>query len=127
MGDNKKNISKSNKNTKNKTVYELKKELADFTPDEVINDNKDFVNKFMLNKIEGEHKLLCNYETFSKERNKCDMFVPDACEICYQKFDKNDEVHCAWDKDLKEIFICSKLIAGIFITPYIYSCYAISK
>lgn len=56
--------------------------------------------------IEKVKKLKCNFKTFKTERDKAKMRVSDKCEICGKSFEGNDDMYVAWDKEMKEIFIC---------------------
>jgi hypothetical protein len=56
--------------------------------------------------IEKIKKLKCNFKTFKTERDIAKMRVPDKCEICGKSFKEEDDMYVAWDKTMKEIFIC---------------------
>lgn len=56
--------------------------------------------------IEKVKKLKCNFKTFKTERDIAKMRVPEKCEICGKSFKENDDMYVAWDKKMKEIFIC---------------------
>lgn len=58
--------------------------------------------------IEGIKKLRCDFKTFKTERDIAKMRVPDKCEICGKSFEENDDMYVAWDKEMKEMFICKE-------------------
>ena len=56
--------------------------------------------------IEKVKKLKCDFKTFKTERDIAKMRVPEKCEICGKSFKEEDDMYVAWDKKMKEIFIC---------------------
>ena len=82
-------------------IREVKGEVAEV--EKVLEAPAKETEKVSLEKVK---KLKCDFKTFKTERDKAKMRVSDKCEICGKSFEENDDMYVAWDKKMKEIFIC---------------------
>ena len=87
---------------------QMEKDLVNFAEfgiptEKVLGTSVEKSEKVSIKKVK---KLKCDFKTFKTERDKAKMRVPDKCEICGKSFKENDDMYVAWDKEMKEIFIC---------------------
>lgn len=82
-------------------IEEVKAEVAEV--EKVLEASVEESEKVSIEKVK---KLKCDFKTFKTERDIAKMRVPEKCEICGKSFEENDDMYVAWDKEMKEIFIC---------------------